>query len=279
VRELLERTRAFLAERGCESARLESELLAGEALGIERLRVFLELDRPLAPHELARARELVRRRGRGEPCAYVIGRKEFYARPFEVGPGVLVPRPETELLVDLARGRLTARERPAILDVGTGSGCIAITLALELPGARVVASDLSPRALDYARRNAARHGVELELVQGDGLAPVAGRRFDLVVSNPPYVDPAERASLAPDVRDFEPPEALFAPPGERDHWARRLALEAPAALAPGGTLLVELGHDQAPHLRPWLAERGIAHTLHRDHGGVERVLEIAAPRP
>jgi release factor glutamine methyltransferase len=276
VRELLERTRHFLAERGVDSARLESELLAAEALGVERLRIFLELDRPLAEAEVARARELVRRRGRGEPCAYVIGRKEFYGRPFEVGPGVLVPRPETELLVDLARERLASRERPAILDVGTGSGCIAITLALELEGARITASDVSERALEYASRNAARHGVELELLRGDGLAPVGERSFDAIVSNPPYVDPAERASLPRDVREFEPPEALFAPAGERDHWALRLAREAPARLLAGGVCLVELGHDQAEALRPALAAREIPFRIHRDHGGIERVLELSA---
>jgi len=272
------RTRAFLEGRGAGEARLEAELLVAEALSIERLRVFLELDRPLTEPEVTRARELVVRRGRGEPCAYVIGKKEFYGRSFEVGPGVLVPRPETEYLVDLARERLRGRARPSVFDLGTGSGCIALTLFFELEEARVVASDLSERALAFARANAARLGAKVELLLGDGFEPVRGRRFDCIVSNPPYVDPAAAGTLAREVREFEPPEALFAPAGDRDHWVRRLAREAPAFLEPGGVCLVELGHDQARAVRAELEARCASFRIHEDLAGIERVLELSRLR-
>jgi len=274
AREMLELGRTFLARKGVEGARREAELVVAHALGLDRLGLFLALERPLARDEIARGRELLTRRGKHEPAAYLTGRREFYGRTFHVGPGVLVPRPETELLVARARARAAGRAGLTLLDLGTGSGCLAVTLALELAGARVTAIDCSARALEYARANAARLQAEVEFLEGDGLAPVAARRFDLVVSNPPYVDPAARATLAPEVREHEPPEALFAPAGRPDHWAEHLARAARALLAPGGSLLVELGFDQAPRLRAALAELGLPLTFTRDLERVERVLEV-----
>ena len=224
--------------------------------------------------EIARGRELLTRRGKREPAAYLTGQREFYGRVFKVGPGVLVPRPETELLVDRARARAAARPGLALLDVGTGSGCIAITCVLELEKARVTALERSPRALAYARANAERLGAAVEFLEGDGLAPVAGRKFDLVLANPPYVDPAVRATLAPEVLEFEPEEALFAPAGAPDHWAEHLARAAREVLAPGGLMLIELGHDQAPRLRDSLAPLGLPLSFTRDLERIERVLEI-----
>lgn len=272
AREMLARARAFLAKKGVEAPQREAEHLVAHALGLDRLHLFLALDRPLERAEIARGRELVARRGRREPTAYVLGKREFYGREFEVGPGVLVPRPESELLVDRARALLAGRAEARIADVGTGSGCLAVTLALELPGSRVSAVELAPRALEYARRNAARHGVALELLPGDGLAPLTGR-FDLIVSNPPYVDPAERAQLAPEVCEHEPPEALFAPPGDPDHWVRRLVGEGRERVARGGWLLVELGLGQAARLGRWMPPQPVWR-LHRDLERVERVLEV-----
>ncbi len=284
VRELLARGREFLERKGIESARLEVELLVAHALGTDRLHVFLDLDRPVDAEEVRRARECIVRRGKREPSAYITGEREFYVRSFEVGPGVLIPRPDTELLVDVARERCSdAATPPNVLDLGTGSGCLAITLGLEIDGARVTATDLSAKALEFARRNAERLGAEVEFLEGNGLDPVRGRRFDLIVSNPPYIDPAVRDELAVDVRDFEPQEALFAPAGDADHWAHGLALAAAGegrengVLTPGGTLLVELGFDQAERLGPWLDTRGIAHRFHDDLGGTPRVLAIEAP--
>lgn len=281
--EMLTLARDFLARKGLPEARLEAELLVAHALGRDRLGLFLALDEPVERAEVDRARELLVRRAAREPVAYLTGRREFYGRPFQVGPGVLVPRPETELLVDRARAwcdRGPAAELsgwPAVGDFGTGSGCLAVTLALELPGARVVAVDVSPEALEYARSNADALGAAVELLQGDDVAPLRRAHpggLDLLVSNPPYVDPRERDALDPDVRDHEPAVALFAPPGDGEHWVRRLLDEGLALLRPGGLLLVELGAGQAPRVRALLAERGLRGELHRDLGGVERVLAV-----
>jgi len=272
---MLERGRAFLEKQGVPGARLDAELLVAHALGVDRLGLFLSLDRPLEPDEIVRGRELLMRRARREPAAYVIGKREFYGREFRVGPGVLVPRPETELLVDLARARLAGREGARIADVGTGSGCIAITLALELAGSRVVASERSAPALEQARANAAHLGAQVEFRLGDGLAPLdEDAPFDALLMNPPYIDPAVRGTLEPEVRDHEPPEALFTPAGDPDHWVKRLAREAPGRLAPGGFLLVELGFDQAARLAPELGSLGAPGRFHRDLARVARVLEL-----
>jgi release factor glutamine methyltransferase len=275
AREMLARARDFLARKDVPEARLEAELLVAHALGADRLRLFMALDRPVEQDEIARARELLARRARGEPCAYLLGRREFYGRPFAVGPGVLVPRPETELVVDRARELCAGRQAPRIGELGTGSGCIAITLALELPGARVRAVELSAAALEWARRNARALGADVELEQGDGILALAAHGpYDVLVSNPPYVDPADAGELLRDVREHEPVEALFAPAGDPDHWVRRLLDEGRALLAPGGALLVELSFDQAPRVRALCAERGLVPTLVRDLAGVERVLEL-----
>jgi len=272
---MLERSRVFLEKKGVESARREAELLVAHALGLDRLRLFLALDRPLERSEVARGRELVTRRGRREPAAYLTGTREFYGRSFRVGPGVLVPRPETELLVDRVRAIAGERAGLRVADVGTGSGCIAVTLALELDHPHVVASDLSGSALAFARENATQLAASVELLQGDGLEPLRARApFDLLVMNPPYVDPATRESLAPEVREHEPAEALFAPPGDPDHWVERLAREGPGLLAPGGRILIELGFDQGPRVAERLGARGIPLRLERDLERIERVLEL-----
>lgn len=277
AREMVARGRSFLEQKGDPEARLHAELLVAFALDLDRLHLFLELERPVLAEEIARARDLLVRRGQGEPTAYLTGSREFYGRPFAVGPGVLVPRPETELLVDVARERMQGHEAPRLAELGTGSGCIAITLALELPGAAVLASDLSSAALDFARRNAEDLEASVEFLEGDGLAPFAERGpFDLFLSNPPYVDPGDSA-LAADVRRHEPALALFSPDGDPDHWVRRLLDEALPLLGPGGALLVELGHDQGPRALELARSRGLEPELRADLAGIERVLVV--PRP
>lgn len=284
--EMLARGRDWLAGRGRGEARLEAELLVAHALGLDRLRLFLALERPLTPDEVARARELFVRRASGEPVAYLIGQREFYGRRFGVGPEVLVPRPETELIVDLARARVdpergarrAARfDHLAIADLGTGSGCLAISLALELPGARVVASDVSAAALERARANAVEFGADVEFREGDGLAPFradGAGAFDLVVSNPPYVEPGDPA-LDPDVQRFEPGLALFAPAGDPDRFARLLVDEGPALVRPGGAILVELGVGQAERVAELVRDRsGLRATIEPDLGGLPRVLVV-----
>lgn len=280
ARDMLRMAREFLERKGVSESRLEAEILTAHALGLDRLHLFMELDRPLAPEEIDRARDLLVRRGRREPVAYITGKREFYSRSFRVDERVLIPRPETELIVDRARELGRDLVAPRVLDLGTGSGCIAITLALDFAEADVTAVDVSAEAVALARENAETLGAELTLVVGDAfeelarLAHGAGRPFDLIVSNPPYIRPDEREALAPEVREHEPTLALFAPEGDPDLWVRRLCEEAPAALAAGGALLVELGADQAPRALELARADGLDARTHRDLAGIERVLEV-----
>ncbi|MEW6071319.1 MAG: peptide chain release factor N(5)-glutamine methyltransferase [Planctomycetota bacterium] len=279
AREMLARGKEFLAKKGVAEARLDAELLVAHALGLDRLHLYLELDRPVEAAEIDRGRALLVRRAAGEPAAYLTGAREFYGRPFRVGPGVLIPRPETELLVDVVRERLAGAAAPRLAELGTGSGCIAVTLALELPGAEVHAVERSERALQFARANAAALGAAVRFHAGDGLAPLrAAAPFAALVANPPYVDPAARETLPREVRDHEPVEALFAPPGDPDHWLRRLLEDGPSLLGPGSLLLIELGHDQAPRARALAAARALPAEFHADLAGIERVLAVTLPR-
>lgn len=284
--EVLERSRAFLAAKGVEGARLDAELLVAEAVGLDRLGLFMALDRPVVTDEIDRAREALVRRASGEPTAYILGRREFYGRDFRVSPAVLIPRPETELLVDKAREALAAQiasgcEAPRICDLGTGSGCIAITLALEVETARVLAIDLSPDAIAVARANAEALGVppdRLGFRTGDAfeqLAAVAPGGVDLVVSNPPYIDRHAGSELAAEVRANEPALALFAPDGDPDFWVRRLIEARERYLAPGGRLLVELGFDQAPRVEALAAAAGAKIQIHEDLAGIPRLVECS----
>jgi release factor glutamine methyltransferase len=222
----------YLSEHGSDSARLDSELLVAHALGIERLGVYLQYDRPLADHDLDTIRTMLRRRGRGEPIAHLTGRREFYGRSFRVTPAVLIPRPETETLVE--RALKVAREQGGevrIADLGTGSGCLACTLAAELPGATVIASDLSAAALAVAAENAEALGVagRVLFVEG-GWTEGLVADLDLVVSNPPYVTSAEMDELPRDVA-CEPRLALDGGADGLD--AYRDLLPAVAERAPG----------------------------------------------
>lgn len=282
-RELVALGRGFLERNGAGEARLDAELLVAHALGLPRLKLFLELDRPVEAHERDAARALLVRRAKGEPVAYLTGVREFYRHAFRVDARVLVPRPETELIVDRARewaqGRLFPSGGPRVADIGTGSGCLAVTLALELDGSNVIATDISADALELARENAARLGADVGFVEGDGLAPlddVGGRAFDLIVSNPPYVSRADTASIAAEVRDHEPHLALFGPDADPDHWAVHLATHAGRYLSPGGVLLVELGYDQWPRIESRMPA-GPAVAVHKDLAGHARVLEVAKP--
>ena len=200
----------YLGDHGSTSARLDSELLCAQALGLRRIDLYLQFDRPLDEHELSAIRELVRRRGKGEPVAYITGTREFYGRPFAVTRDVLVPRPDTETLVQRAVAFLRARTGAElrVADLGTGSGCIAITLAAEVPGMSVTATDVSAAALDVARANAERLEVPGTFVESSWADALDGT-FDLVVSNPPYVTTAELDAVDRDVRDFEPHGALL----------------------------------------------------------------------
>lgn len=273
--EMLALAREFLARKRLPEARLDAELLVAHALGLDRLHLFLALDRPVTPTEVARGRELLVRRSKREPTAHLTGRREFYGRAFAVTRDVLVPRPESELLVDRARVLSAGRTAPRVGDVGTGSGCLAITLALELADARVTAVDISAAALAVARANAERLGAAVELREGDGpRALAAAAPFDVLVANPPYVRPEEAAALEPEVREHEPALALFLPAGKPDHWLLRLLDEAWPLVAADGALLIELGAGQAPRALELARARGLAVRCERDLAGIERVLEV-----
>jgi release factor glutamine methyltransferase len=208
--DVLRLSTTYLGDHGSTTARLDSELLCAQALGIRRLDLYLQFDRPLDERELGAIRELVRRRGKGEPVAYITGMREFYGRAFMVTSDVLIPRPDTETIVERALLVMRARDgRPArVADLGTGSGCIAITLAAEVPGTEVIATDISAAALEVARANAERLEVSASFVECSW-ADALDQDFDLVVSNPPYVTTAELHGVDRDVRDFEPHGALL----------------------------------------------------------------------
>jgi release factor glutamine methyltransferase len=208
--DVLRLSTTYLGDHGSSSARLDSELLCAQALGLRRIDLYLQFDRPLDEQELTAIRELIRRRGKGEPVAYITGTREFYGRSFHVTPDVLVPRPDTETLVQRSVAYL--RDRPGaelrVADLGTGSGCIAITLGAEVPGMRVLATDVSHAALEVARGNAGSLSVEVEFVECSWADALDGT-FDLIVSNPPYVTTDELAAVDRDVREFEPRGALL----------------------------------------------------------------------
>lgn len=266
----------YLQSKGVERARLDAEYLLAHVLGTGRLQMYLEHERPLTADELDAFRPLLRRRAGREPLQYVLGRQPFRDLDLEVAPGVLIPRPETERLVDvvLEWARAQGRVDLAALDIGTGSGAIALALATEGPFARVVATDISEAALDIARRNRDAHpgGERVELRVGHGLEPCApGERFDLIVSNPPYVAETQRGLLAPEVVDWEPQQALFAGPDGLD-VLRVIVQDAPGALTPGGVLALEVGDGQATAVAALVADReayeGVR--VHRDLAGKER---------
>lgn len=247
--------------------RAEARRLLASVLGLPVEVLIARPERHVEEAAAARFADLVARRSRGEPVAYLLGEKEFYGRSFAVSPAVLVPRPETELLVELALTRLRQLSEPRVLDLGAGSGCIAITLALECPAASLLAVERSADALGVARTNAQRLGARVEFVPGDWYQNVDGG-FDAIVANPPYVAAADPHLQA---LQQEPQHALVA--GE-DGLAdlRRIIAGAPAHLRPGGWLAVEHGHDQAPSVRRLFALAGfVAIETHRDLAGVERV--------
>ncbi len=269
-----------LARRGVDSPRLDAELIAAHALGIDRLRLYMDLDRPLDDEERAAIRVLLRRRRAREPMAYILGYRDFYGRRFEVTPDVLIPRPETEELVEHALRRLPERASVSALDVGTGSGAIALTLAAERPGLRVTATDRSPAALRVARRNASRLGVQerVRWFVGDLFSPLPeDEAYDLVVSNPPYVAEPLLPTLQPEVARWEPREALIAGPDGMD-VLRRLVAEAPARIRPGGWLLLEMGAEQGEAVATMLHAAGFREvSVHRDLAGRDRIARGRIP--
>lgn len=245
VMEIVRRCGAYLDGKGVDKGRLDGELIVAHVLGLPRLELYLRFDRPMSADELAACRTLLRRRGAREPLQYVLGTAPFRELHLEVGPGVAIPRPETEYFLD-ALAALAGPDRTfdAALDVGTGSGAIALALADEGLARTVVATDVSPQALQTARRNARAAGVpRIGFRAGHLLNPVAGESFDLILSNPPYVTDAEWRGTAPEVREWEPRKALA---GGADGLAviRELVPAMMGALRPGGWAGLEVGQSQ-----------------------------------
>ncbi len=262
---------AFLAGKGVPSPRVDAEHLVGKALGLTRLDLYLQHDRELGEAELASARELVRRRGAREPLAYVLGEWGFRRLTLSTDRRALIPRPETEVVVERCLARLADLEYPEVLDVGTGSGAIALAIADEHPGARVTAIDLAEEALALAAENAARTGVaeRVRLVRHDLADGLPGGPYDLVVSNPPYVLPEEIDSLAPEVRDWEPRAALVGS-GATDAIARA----APGVLRARGWLVLEVADGTAKSVAALIASIGFAQVAQSpDLGDRQRVVE------
>jgi len=224
-------------------ARLEARVLAAHAWLVDPAWLIAHDTDLRTESETAALHALLSQRLQGMPIAYLLGTREFYGRPFQVTPGVLIPRPDTELLVDLARARIPTDQAITVLDMGTGSGCIAVTLALERPLAQVTAVDRSEEALAIAQRNAGILNADVEFLASDWFSAFAGRRYDLIVSNPPYIAATDPHLNCGDLR-FEPPAALAAGPDGLDDL-RRLIHTAGTHLKPGGTLLLEHGYNQA----------------------------------
>lgn len=294
VRTLLDEAKAALRAAPFRPPAREAHLLLGRVLGVPEGRLLARDDLPVPPDQAAAFRALVARRLTGEPVAYLVGEREFYGRRFVVDPRVLVPRPETEHLVEAAlalalpqRGPKRARDRTRVLDVGVGSGAIAVTLALERPGWRLIGCDLSLGALAVARNNARRLGADLTLLRADLFElsrSVDLGALDLVVSNPPYIDPAEAPELSPEVTRFEPSLALFAdadsaggpdsPASSRGRGAAAVAalIRQGEALRSGVAMVLEVGHEQMSRVRelaaagPWTVEQ-----VMKDYSGTERV--------
>jgi release factor glutamine methyltransferase len=277
VLEVIQRSSDFLARKGVDSPRLQIELLLAHVLKMPRMKLYLNFERSLNEQELEAVRELVRRRGDREPLQHIVGSVSFCGFEIAVDRNVLIPRPETELLAEQAWKFLaTLGSRPAaVLDFGTGSGCLAIAIAARHPDAMVQAIDLSEAALSVARQNAEHHRLadRIQFCRGDGLGAAAAElKFNLIVSNPPYIPTNEIAALQPEVRDHDPVLALD---GGSDglNFYRHLAVEAGPRLQDGGRLLLELGEGQAPAVSDLLAANGWSvEQVQKDYNGHDRIL-------
>ncbi|HML34055.1 peptide chain release factor N(5)-glutamine methyltransferase [Sporomusa sphaeroides] len=274
ISSILHWTRQYFGSKGIDNPRLDAEILLSHILGKDRLYLYTNFDQPLTPEELASFREAVKRRALRAPVAYITGCKEFMGLDFVVSPAVLIPRPDTEILVEAALDRLADKPEPAVADLGTGSGAIIVSMLTKLAAASGMAVDVSAAALAVARENAARHevGARLEFCQGDLFAPLTGKKFDAILSNPPYIPDADIAGLSAEVRQ-EPYQALA---GGNDGlcFYRRIVAEAAGYLKPAGFLAVEVGIEQAG-LVGMLADAVSGLDLEatiKDYAGIDRVL-------
>ncbi|MFP4071410.1 MAG: peptide chain release factor N(5)-glutamine methyltransferase [Desulfovibrionales bacterium] len=275
LREILLDSRNRLTAAQVDSPSLSAQIIAAHVLGVQRVDILVHQERRLVPSEAEAIRTLVDRRAAGEPVAYILGRKEFYGHEFAVEPGVLVPRPETEHIVEWAESNLDTGSSLTIADLGTGSGILAVTLALLFPGSRVVAVDVSRKALGVARRNARGHHVanRVEFVRADFGTPLRPGVFDVVVSNPPYLTPGDLRRCSREVAVFEPRNALIA--GTTGMECIQAVLgHAAEALCPGGVLLMEVGQGQDVLAKEMAAKDGrwISMDVIHDLAGIGRTI-------
>jgi release factor glutamine methyltransferase len=269
-----------LRHAGIENHRLDAEVLLRHVLDMEKEQLYMNGDAPISAGEEAKFRELLRQRSEREPVAYITGHQEFWSLDFFVSPAVLIPRPETELLVEVSLQcirRLASGSPVKVLDVGTGSGAIPVCLAQEHASAQIVAVDISLVALDVARLNAGRHGLadRIRFLPGDLLAPIKSLRmiFNLIVSNPPYIRSGELPELAPEIRRWEPTIALDGGPDGLDTY-RRIIAEGHKYLATGGSIVLEIGADMAPDVADLFSRSGCygPASVYQDYAGKNRVI-------
>ena len=275
--ELIRLTTEYLAKCGVQSPRLDAEVLLGHVLGVPRIQLYVQFERPLEAAEVDAYRELVRRRGQREPVAHLVGRREFWSLELAVDGRVLVPRPETERLVEVSLERMG--DAGWLADLGTGSGAILLALLSEQPGWTGVGVDCSAAALEVAEANAARHGLgdRARWCQGDLFGPLQGERFGLIVSNPPYIPSGEIAGLQPEVVGYDPHLALDGGIDGLD-LVRRIAAGAAGHLQPGGAVALEFGAGQHDAVRTLFEGAGYRNvSIHEDYGGRPRVLLAEAP--
>lgn len=263
-------TKEYLAAKGVENSRLEAEWLLCEALSLDRVGLYLNFDKPLLDAELAAYRSMVSRRAKREPLQHILGTEEFMGLEFKTTAAALIPRHDTEVLVTEALKVAAASAR--VLDIGSGSGCVAIALAKSLPGANIVSVDISKEALELAAENAELNSVSVEFRQGSLFTPVKGERFDLIVSNPPYILTADIAKLQPEVRDFEPLAALDGGVDGLDFY-RAIIFSARDYLHPGAWLLLEVGAGQSGDVTEMFTKNGFSDIFQAlDQGGMQRVI-------
>jgi release factor glutamine methyltransferase len=272
VEELLREARARLQTAGVDGAALDARVLVGEALRLDMAGLVAAGRQAVGGEEAAAAMGFVERRAAGEPVARILGRREFFGREFRLSAETLVPRPETEEVVEAALAELRGRREAVVVDVGTGTGAILVTLLAEHSGLRGIATDISADALSTARRNAAAHGVadRAAFVLGSYLDALGGP-FDLVVANPPYIASGEIAGLQHEVRGFDPRPALDGGEDGLDAY-RAILARAPTALARGGALVLEIGHDQGPAVAGLASDAGFSAEVRRDLGGRDRIV-------
>jgi release factor glutamine methyltransferase len=269
-------TADYFRRRGIDGGRSVAEQLLAHTLGCERIDLYLRYDQPLNANELSRFKTLIKRRVQHEPEAYILGRREFWSLSFRVTPEVLIPRPETECLVETALGRFTGVDGIDVLELGTGSGAISVALAHERPSWRIQASDVSAKALAVARSNAGRllEADRIEFLQGPWFEPLGDGRpaFDLIVSNPPYIAEGDLAGLGPEVRQFEPLIALNGGADGMD-CIRHIIDRAPNYLKPEGALILEIGYDQGAAVELLARQCGRYHKveIRKDYSGHDRV--------